>query len=208
MAEVQITLTASCVVDPSGRVRDIRIVEDREPPDYRDIPGLPGYRVGTDGSVWSCWRLKGLGQGRGTMAVMSHMHWRQLKPFPIKTGHLQVDLGRGKPRSLVHRLVLTTFVGPCPDRMQGCHNDGDPANCRLSNLRWDTPQANQLDSVRHGTKPRGERHWKARVTEADVRAIRAGHAAGVPYATLAAKYDISKGSVKAIVTRRNWSHVA
>lgn len=50
-----------------------------------------------------------------------------------------------------HTLVLEAFVGPRPEGMQACHYDGDAANNRLTNLRWDTQQANQQDSIRHGT---------------------------------------------------------
>lgn len=48
------------------------------------------------------------------------------------------------PRA-VHLYVLETFVGPRPEGMQACHGDGDPANNRLSNLRWDTCSNNNLD---------------------------------------------------------------
>lgn len=49
--------------------------------------------------------------------------------------------------------MLTAFVGPRPDGMVTCHNDGNPANNNLSNLRWDTQSNNQLDAVKHGTHP-------------------------------------------------------
>lgn len=76
-------------------------------------------------------------------------------------GHRAFDLyvDRLKRRAYVHALVLEAFVGPRPDGFHGCHNDGDPTNNRLVNLRWDTPSANRLDSVRHGT------HAMARKTE-------------------------------------------
>jgi len=51
----------------------------------------------------------------------------------------------------VHRLVLLTFVGPCPPGMQACHNNGNPFDNYPSNLRWDTISANQFDSIKHGT---------------------------------------------------------
>jgi hypothetical protein len=35
--------------------------------------------------------------------------------------------------------------------MEGCHGDGDPANNRLSNLRWDTHSGNVQDSLAHRT---------------------------------------------------------
>lgn len=60
---------------------------------------------------------------------------------------------------LVHRLVLDAFCGPCPEGMQGCHEDDIPThNYYPENLRWDTPSANRLDSVRNGL------HHQARKT--------------------------------------------
>lgn len=51
----------------------------------------------------------------------------------------------------VHRLVLDAFTGPCPDGMEACHGDGNPANNNASNLRWGTRAENVRDQVRHGT---------------------------------------------------------
>lgn len=69
--------------------------------------------------------------------------------------HQQVKLYRRKPDSStlqVATLVLEAFVGPRPNPdQQCCHNDGDPENNHLSNLRWDSQSGNALDSVRHGT---------------------------------------------------------
>lgn len=50
----------------------------------------------------------------------------------------------------VHKLVLTAFVGLCPEGMECCHWDDDPQNNYLSNLRWDTKSANARDKVRNG----------------------------------------------------------
>ena len=67
----------------------------------------------------------------------------------------------------VHRLVLTAFVGDCPDGMQTLHADDDPTNNHLSNLSWGTPKRN------HSTIDRkGEANGRAKLTEADVREIR------------------------------------
>ena len=56
-------------------------------------------------------------------------------------------------RFFVHRLVLMAFVGPCPEGMEACHNNGVADDNRISNLRWDTPSENIRDLVRHGTHP-------------------------------------------------------
>jgi hypothetical protein len=81
-----------------------------------------------------------------------------LRPYKMKKlGHLAIDLtapaaqGRGpRRRTRVHILVLEAFRGPRPEGHAACHNDGDVGNNHLSNLRWDTYSANNLDIVRHG----------------------------------------------------------
>ena len=75
---------------------------------------------------------------------------RILRPGPSNYGHMSVVLGRGNTR-MVHTLVLEAFVSPRPPGMDSCHNDGNPKNNRLDNLRWDTRSNNIRDGVRHGT---------------------------------------------------------
>jgi hypothetical protein len=86
---------------------------------------------------------------------------------------LAVNLEDGDRRALeyVHRLVLSAFVGSCPEGLEGCHFDGNPFNNRLVNLRWDTRLANTHDSIRHGTKTappvlRGDASPNSKLTEA------------------------------------------
>ncbi len=86
-----------------------------------------------------------------------------LKPVMIR-GYLAVSIS-GKIRK-IHRLVLETFVGPCPVGFQACHNDGDYSNNSLSNLRWDTAKSNAGDRIRHCTQVRGEVCHSAKFTEA------------------------------------------
>lgn len=130
----------------------------------RPIPGFPGYFVTFDGKV------------------IGRRGWR-LRPTRTDSGHRLVMLYLdGKPIGrLVHRLVLEAFVGPCPDGMEACHGDGDPDNNRLTNLRWDTRSANQMDSVRHGTKFTPN----VRLTHADVEVAKELRAAGHSYRRIA-----------------------
>ncbi len=71
----------------------------------------------------------------------------------VRSGHPQIPLRRHgeKGMAYVHRLVLEAFVGPAPEGMEACHNDGNPTNNALSNLRWASRAENNLDRVRHGT---------------------------------------------------------
>lgn len=68
--------------------------------------------------------------------------------------HLKVNIYIDKKQTniLIHTLVLEAFIGNRPIGMQCCHNDGEPHNNRLSNLRWDTHYNNQQDKIKHGTR--------------------------------------------------------
>lgn len=112
------------------------------------IPGFEGvYEVSDLGRVKSLARAGGDGRTLKT---------RILRGRAQASGHLSIGLGLpgGQRRNaLVHRLVLTAFVGPPPDGMHALHGDGNPANNSLENLRWGTPSENSLDAVRHGAHP-------------------------------------------------------
>jgi hypothetical protein len=115
-----------------------------------------------------------------------------------------VFLGKGASRK-VHRLVLEAFVGPCPPGMECCHNDGNPLNNRLDNLRWDTRRSNQLDRNRHGTGSRGEKSTVSRLLECEVREIKRGLRCGESYRQLAAVFGVSYGAVSAIKYGKSWA---
>lgn len=102
--------------------------------------------------------------GRVRSLAQTTRDGRRLKPRllsgrPQTSGHLAALLTTdGVSRNaLVHRLVLFAFVGPPPPGMHALHSDGDPANNRLSNLRWGTPSENSLDAVRHGVHPQARK---------------------------------------------------
>lgn len=57
----------------------------------------------------------------------------------------------------VHRLVLTAFVGPCPEGMEACHGNAVRDDNRLENLRWDTGSENIRDIVRAGNHPEAKK---------------------------------------------------
>ncbi len=115
--------------------------------EYREIPGWPGYRVGNDGSVWTCW-------SKGPRPRLTD-RWTQMKASvqkrrsPGRAYHylnLRRPEGKRYRTFRVHRLILEAFVGPCPDGMESRHLDLDPSNNRLGNLAWDTPEQNRDDN--------------------------------------------------------------
>lgn len=165
----------------------------------------PGYCVGDDGTVWSCWKRLSLGRGYGTTSVLSNQ-WHQLKPRPNHSGHMQVDLG-WHDRRIVHRLVLESFVGPCPPGMEACHWDGDPGNNKLTNLRWDTRKANAADMVRHGTVLAGEKANAAVLTEAAVLEVVAMGRAGKSQRSIARFFGVGQSTIRRILRGQTWSHL-
>lgn len=169
--------------------------------EYRPIEDFPGYRVGSDGTVWTSWR-------RGNRPIITDV-WRRLKPWNVN-GYLMVSLRAGKEvkRDLVHRLVLIAFVGECPKGKEACHDpDPDRSNCRLSNLRWDTRKANHADKIKHGTAQRGENHFRSRLTVEDVLKIRQMRIDGAVYDLIARHFEIDRSTVCQIVNRKTWKHV-
>jgi hypothetical protein len=138
---------------------------------------------------------------------------RILKKQNNSTGYnvvgLRPPVGRCRTYQ-VHPLILETFVGPRPKNMQACHNDGDPFNNRLNNLRWDTQSGNQMDRRKHGTDNRGERCGKHKLTEGEVRQIRAAYIKGsrdFGGPGLSKQFNVSKATIRDVITRRTWRHV-
>ncbi len=78
---------------------------------------------------------------------------RRLKPLLNNCGYYMVDLHKnGKSEKLaIHRLMLLTFVGKCPEGHQARHLNGDKTNNSISNLAWGTVKENAEDRMQHGT---------------------------------------------------------
>lgn len=115
---------------------------------WRPVPGYEGlYEVSDQGRVRSLPRNFVRKDGR-----RYNREGRIRKVSWDSSGHAQVQLYRDDKADmqLVHRLVLRAFVGEPPTGLIGCHNDGDPSNNSVGNLRWDTHLSNNLDTVQHG----------------------------------------------------------
>jgi hypothetical protein len=177
---------------------------------YAPIPSIVGYVAGDDGSIWSCWKNRG-----PKPRELAGERRTRLRPGSTPKGHqyVTIHLSRSKQVSrLVHRLVLETFTGPCPHGMEACHEDGNPANNRLDNLRWDTPVANNADKVRHGTLLFGDNHPSSKLTDAQVEAIRSKHRPGLNSydrgntAELATEYGVGKDTITAIARGAKRKH--
>lgn len=172
--------------------------------EYRDVPGFPGYRVGDDGTVWSCW----------VVSCKPYMgsKWKVLNPgVNGKYGHKFVNLRREKKshKRYLHRLVLEVFVGPCPEGMEGCHApDRNPANNRLENLRWGTSLDNAEDMMNDGTSTKGMRNGHAVLTDEYVMEARGLYATGNwTQAKLAERYGVTRTTIAPCLRGETWKHL-
>ena len=137
---------------------------------WKDIPGYEGcYQASTHGRIRSVARPVFRKDGHSGYAVWQYAG-RILRVRPTESGHLNVSLGARNTKK-VHRLVLETFVGPCPAGHECLHADGNPANNRLDNLRWGTRLDNRADMRAHAQLYR-RRQGATWLSEETIRAIK------------------------------------
>lgn len=127
---------------------------------------------------------------------------------PDKNGYRRFDARVKGVRKYVsvHRLVCEAFNGaPTPESPEVNHKNGDKADNRPENLEWCSRAGNTLHVHRVLGLHRGESVPWAKLTDADVRAIRMDARSNVK---VAAAYGVSKETIRQIRHRLKWSHVA
>ncbi len=118
---------------------------------WKAIPGFDGYDISDQGRVRSYYTP-------GRAANKNRIAWhiaddprRIIKSSRGPDGYPRFNLqqnGKSHNRK-AHSLVMLAFVGPRPDGHCVCHFNGNSADNRLSNLRYDTPAGNRADTARH-----------------------------------------------------------
>lgn len=178
-------------------------LEKRRPSaNYREIPGYSGrYAAGDDGTLWS---LRGIGRCGSLLSVP-----RRLKVYPNKVNrYLCVTLcgNSGSKRYAVHQLILLTFVGPCPQYMEGLHGNDRRQDNRLTNLRWGTRQENVDDMFKRGRACIGERRSQAGITNRQARNVKL-LLGKLPMPVIAKRYKVPLHTVQNIKRGVAWKHV-
>jgi hypothetical protein len=84
--------------------------------------------------------------------------------------------------------------------MVACHNDGDPTNNALPNLRWDTQAGNLADRLAHGTLGR-------KLTPESVRTMFHRRSEGATHKVIAAEFGVAMSMVSFVLSRKSWSQV-
>jgi hypothetical protein len=160
---------------------------------WKPVVGYEGrYEVSDQGRVRS---LPLVVAKPGRAAFIHPLSNRVLRQACNRRGYKLVMLhsGTNKDRrtTTVHRLVCEAFHGPSPaGRPHALHGDGNPANNVPENLRWGSHDENLKEAVRHGSIRSGERHPRAKLSDAEVAVIRQLHAEGSRYKAIAARFGL------------------
>ena len=176
--------------------------------EYRLVSGYDGfYRVGADGSVWSC--KKPSGRNRSVVGA-----WLRLRPsVGVESGYLSVGLRTSEGKVVwrkVHQLVLEAFVGPRPSPSHVSRHvlNNDPADCRRENLAWGTQTENQNDKRQHGTHIEGAAVWQAKLTDEAVVECRRRTRDGETCVALSREFGVKLPAMLSAVRGETWKHVA
>ena len=152
------------------------------------------YIVYEDGTVWSVSKR------------------RAMIPQSNGTGYLKLLLRYEDSvvNKYVHRLVAEAFIpNPC-GYPEVNHIDGDKSNNCAANLEWCDSKWNKQHAARNGLTATGERNAAHKLTEDDVRTIRAVY---VPNSseyntwTLAEMFGVSQTTIRFIVNGKYWRNV-
>lgn len=108
----------------------------------------------------------------------------------------------------IHKLVARAWIGiPSFPDPQVNHKDGDKLNNDYLNLEWTTRKGNGEHASRTGLIARGERVIHAKLTEQNVRDIRAMYKAGCLQRVIAEKFSVIQANVSMIIVGKTWKHV-
>lgn len=113
----------------------------------------------------------------------------------------------------VHKAVAEAFINNPDNKPHVNHKDGNKLNNNANNLEWITNQENIIHARDNGMLRQlaGEQHRFSKLTEEDVRYIRAHY---IPKdetygcRALAKKFNVDHSTISEIYNRKAWKHVA
>lgn len=157
----------------------------------RPAPGYPHWEADTDGKVY---------------------YYGAEKPGWMRGGYVYVWARYDDTKRAW--IVADAFHGAKPlDKDVCAHRNDIKDDDRPENLYWATDSENKRDAVQNGLMMppynRGETHGRAKLAEADVRAIRDDYASRkYNQYDLADIYGVSRSTIRDITNRSTWAHVA
>jgi len=162
------------------------------------------FRVDADGRLWRIFR----NPRKGTV------------PKPADGGLtalgyriVAVTIGGKRRAILAHRIVAFKTYGTIGPVNEVNHINGIKSDNRPCNLEIVTPSQNVRHSYLLGRDPKkgkakGMRSGTSKLTDDDVRKIRARRSAGESQTAIAKSYGVSQVAIHKIIAGKAWAHVA
>jgi hypothetical protein len=131
--------------------------------------------------------------------------WRYTGGLCSGYGHITIQ----KKTVKAHRFSYELHCGPIPEGMVICHKCDTPACVNPDNLFIGTPRQNIDDMLAKDRQLKGTDNPKAKLTDEQVREMRYRRDHDkTPTRQLATDYGIAEVTVKRVISRRAWSHIA
>jgi len=120
--------------------------------------------------------------------------------------------GYGEIKSLgkvvfAHRKSYEIFKKPINSGMFILHSCDNRACVNPDHLREGTPSEGALDTVNKGRHTKGEKVWKSKLKECDVRKIRLLRKDGFSLSKISLLFNVTVGSISNILNHRTWKHI-
>lgn len=174
------------------------------------------FDVDSRGRVWRIAKR----HGRGVKPGGGYYQGATTSPCPRvraeyrqRGGYLLVAATINNKRTVVgaHRLVWVHSNGTIPTGQTINHINGVKDDNRLRNLELATPSQQRRHAIDvlnvNRNRPKGSKHPKTKLTEADVIEIRRLRSEGLMVKEIARRYEMKDRAISAICNRRTWPHV-
>lgn len=123
------------------------------------------------------------------------------------TGYYQLTRARSRGQTMAHRHVWEECFGPIPDGLFVLHRCDNRPCVNPDHLFVGTQADNLRDMVEKGRSCRGERHWNAKLTEAEARVILATPRTPGSTRRLMRRFNISRWVINRIRARETWKNI-
>lgn len=122
-------------------------------------------------------------------------------------GYGQMKLPKQRKQEYSHRLAYMIYKGPIADGRYVCHTCDNPKCCNPDHLFLGTCADNLHDMALKKRSTHGCKNPQAKLTEDDVRQIKALLATGIAQAKLAKVFGVQQMAISRIKTGQRWVHV-
>lgn len=135
-----------------------------------------------------------------------------LKPILNRTGYLQILLYKyGERKSFqIHRLVAQAFIPNPENKPEVNHKYGVKLDCYFENLEWSTSSENSQHAYDMGLTKSGENHYKAKLTNEEIKWIRENYKPRdkeFGKTALADKFNVSLKTIFNVIHGRRYKNV-